>query len=99
MRMCMCTCTLLNTYHNYYNIGARTTKATSFLGNEKCRRKFDDMQHYHCSMLSTVVQGDAQLERGDYQLAAESYSKAMELDPSSPVFPASKAKALFQQQL
>ena len=55
----------------------------------------------HRSMLSTVaiVQGDAQLERGDYQLAAESYSKAMELDPSSPVFPASKAKALFQQQL
>ena len=53
----------------------------------------------HRSMLSTVVQGDAQLEREDYQLATESYSKAMELDPSSPVFPASKAKALFQQQL
>ena len=88
-----------NTYHNYYYIGARTTKATSFLGNEKCKRKFNAMQHYHRSMLSTIVQGDAQLERGDYQLATESYSKAMELDPSSPVFPASKAKALFQLQL
>ena len=32
-----------NTYHNYYYIGARTTKATSFLGNEKCQRSFDPM--------------------------------------------------------
>ena len=50
-------------------------------------------------LYNIIVQGDAQLERGDYQSAAESYSKAMELDPSSPVFPASKAKALFQQNL
>ena len=61
LRMYMCTCTLLNTYHNYYNnfIGARTTKATSFLGNEKCRRKFDAIQHYHRSMilLSRVMLG------------------------------------------
>ena len=45
------------------------------------------------------MQGDAQLEKGEYQLATKSYSKAMELDPSSAVIPASKAKALFQQQL
>ena len=45
------------------------------------------------------MQGDAQLEKGDYQLAAKSYSKAMELDPNSAVYPASRAKALFQQQL
>ena len=57
------------------------------------------MQHYHRSMLSTVMQGDAQLEGGDYELATESYTKATELDPSSPAFPMSKAKALFQQQL
>ena len=32
-------------------IGARTTKATSFVGNEKCRRKFDTIQHYHRSII------------------------------------------------
>jgi predicted Zn-dependent protease len=84
---------------NFIIIGAETTKATSFAGNEKCKEILIPFSIAHQSMLSTVVQGDAQLERGDYKSAAESYSKAMELDPSSAVFPASKAKALFQQQL
>ena len=42
-------------------------------------------------------QGDAYYEQADYQLAIESYTKAMEFDPSNAIMATCRADALYQQ--
>ena len=40
-----------------------------------------------------LTQGNAEFKQGEYVLAVQSYSKAMELDPLSAVMPANRAMA------
>ena len=49
---------------------------------------------YTCIIIFTLLpQGNAEFKRGEYELAVESYSRAMELDPLSAVMPANRAMA------
>lgn len=43
-----------------------------------------------------VSKGNVHLKDGKYDLAYDNYSKAMELDPSNPVYPANRAVALLK---
>lgn len=45
----------------------------------------------------TSPQGDAYYKIAEYELAVESYTNAMELDPSNAVMATCKADALYQQ--
>lgn len=40
--------------------------------------------------------GNTQLKEENYELAAESYTEAMELDPQNPVLPANRALAMIK---
>ena len=42
------------------------------------------------------AQGNTQLKQEEYELAFESYTEAMELDPNNAVIPANRAMALIK---
>ena len=44
----------------------------------------------------TLSQGNTQFKQGQYEVAVESYTKAIELDPLSAVMPANRAMALIK---
>ena len=43
-----------------------------------------------------LYKGNTQLREGNYELAAESYTEAMELDPRNAVLPANRALAMIK---